>query len=309
MFQSQGYDIYYRLNGAAPQLFNGVVNLTETTSLSAYASAMVDGVKTLSKEVKQTYTLCGENEVVYGGSCEEYEAPVMSTPTATPMEPEFTDSVTVSLITPDGGYIFYIVDSGEEWLEYTGPITLTDSAMIYAYADSDPLDMDAIYSEVVAFSYSKVESTGTGSASGVFPAETFNGLQMSYSISGVKLGDPVDSEGMTVSRSYEVLAKASGAVTISGSGASKEAICNSDYGSFWFQTNASLSVGGVTKTFASPSPCDRDASDRYTVGQPSYSFNLSVASEDAKNGDVSFSIEQIYVNPRFGNRGVVISGN
>ncbi|RLA77174.1 MAG: hypothetical protein DRG78_17825 [Epsilonproteobacteria bacterium] len=157
IFQSQGYDIYYRLNGTAPQQYNGTFNLTETTSLVAYASAMIDGVVALSDSVSATYTLCRNNEVVYGGSCVEYEAPVMNTPTATPMEPEFTDSVTVSLVSPDGGYLFYSIDGGS-WIEYSGSITLTESATIYAYADSDPLDPNALISEYVAFSYSKVES-------------------------------------------------------------------------------------------------------------------------------------------------------
>lgn len=313
--QAQGYDIYYRINGGAPILYSGGVTLSATSSLTAYASAMVDGVKVLSKDTTATYTKCGEGEVVVGGTCEAYEAPIMSTPTATPMEPEFTDSVTVSLITPDGGYIFYKVDDGD-WIEYTGPITLTESATIYAYADSDPLDMDAIYSEVVAFSYSKVDNnsgddveTGTGGDSGTFPESAFNGLQISYSINGLKLGTPSISESFTVSKSYPILAKPSGGVSISGSSAPFDAECNTDYGSFWSQTKVTLRVGSATKEFTSPSPCDKDTNDKYSVSQPSYSFDLSIGAAEGDNSSASFSIEQIYVNPRFGNRAVVINGS
>ncbi len=37
----------------------------------------------------------------------------------------------------------------------------------------------------------------------VFPADPFNGLQVSYSVSGATLGSPTDSEGFTVSRSIK----------------------------------------------------------------------------------------------------------
>lgn len=35
----------------------------------------------------------------------------------------------------------------------------------------------------------------------VFPIDPFNGLQLSYSVSGATLGTPIDSEGFTFSRS------------------------------------------------------------------------------------------------------------
>ncbi len=155
--QAQGYDIYYRLNSGTPQLYSGSFDIAQTTSLTAYAKTILDGRIVLSKEVSATYTMCASSEDLIGGSCVEHEDPIMPTPTATPMEPEFTDSVEVSLTSPEGGVIFYIVDSGDDWLVYSSPITLTDSATIYAYADSDPYDLDAIYSEIAVFSYSKVD--------------------------------------------------------------------------------------------------------------------------------------------------------
>ena len=305
--QAQGYDIYYRVNGDTPQLYMGGITLSSTATIVAYASALLDGVKVFSDEVTVSYTRCEEDEVVVGGTCETYEDPVMLPPTASPMTPEFTDSIDV-VLSADADYIVYRLDDGELSI-YTGPIHLTESGTIETYADSDPYDADALTSELAIFSYIKVDGSASGSASGVFPSEPFNHLQISYSINGVKLESPKDREGMTVSRTYEVLAKPSGSVTISGSTAANSASCNTSNGSFWFQTNVSLTVGDVTKTFTSPLPCETGSNDKYRVEQPSYSFNLSIDSEAAKSGDVSFSIEQIYVNPLYGNRAVVIGGS
>ncbi len=163
--QPQGYAVYYRIDGGTPQLYSTPIDLTQSTSLSAYASAMIDGRKILSEEATATYTMCASDEDLIGGSCVEHEDPTMMTPTATPMDPEFTESIDVVLSSPEGGVIFYSVDGGE-WQEYTAPITLSDSATIYAYADSDPSDPEALYSEVAVFSYSKVEGGGGSSSEG-----------------------------------------------------------------------------------------------------------------------------------------------
>ena len=141
MTQSQGYDIYYKINSASPQLYKGPVTLTQSALLTAYASAMIDGKKVLSKELTASYTKCSESEDLIANSCVEHEDPSMATPIATPIEPEFTKSVDVSLISPEGGDIFYSLD-GDDWILYSGAITLTESATIYTYADSDFSDID-----------------------------------------------------------------------------------------------------------------------------------------------------------------------
>lgn len=151
--------------------------------------------------------------------------------------------------------------------------------------------------------------TGGGGASGTFPAAPFNGLQVTYSVSGIKAGAFQDSEGFTHSRFYQVDG-ATGPVTVSGSGVPHEAVCNSEYGSFWFQTDATLTVGGSKpQEFHSPPPCDRkDAKAMYKVSQPAAQFQLSLPAPTGGDASVGFSVSQTYVNPRFGNRGVVVSG-
>lgn len=150
--------------------------------------------------------------------------------------------------------------------------------------------------------------SGGGGASGTFPAEPFNGLQLSYAVSGIPLGAPKDEGGFTNTRTFAVLGPASGAVKVSGSSAAYTATCNSEYGSFWFETRAVLTVGKRSKAFATEAPCKQAAGTPvYKVAQGAAKFELAI--EDAKPGEaVSFSISQVFVNPRFGNRGLVVSG-
>ncbi|RLA73202.1 MAG: hypothetical protein DRG78_22855, partial [Epsilonproteobacteria bacterium] len=67
--QSQNYDIYYKLNGGTSQLYSNPFDITEATNISAYTSTLLDGKKILSKEVRESYTMCAEDEVVESGAC------------------------------------------------------------------------------------------------------------------------------------------------------------------------------------------------------------------------------------------------
>ena len=127
--QAQGYDIYYRLDAGEPQLYSAPFDITQSTSVTAYAKTILDGKTILSEEVAAEYTMCASNEELVDGVCVEPVEPIMLPPTASPMEPEFTDSVVVTLTSPEGGTILYAIDDGE-WTTYTTPITLTDSATI-----------------------------------------------------------------------------------------------------------------------------------------------------------------------------------
>lgn len=83
-------------------------------------------------------------------------------PIATPLETDFTDSVEVTLISPDNLSIVYRINGGDSLL-YTGPITLTETSTIVAYADRDPYDLNAEYSDISTFQYTKVgNNTGIG---------------------------------------------------------------------------------------------------------------------------------------------------
>ncbi len=140
-----------------------------------------------------------------------------------------------------------------------------------------------------------------------FPGKPFNRLQLSYSISGLNLGPHKDKQDFTTSRTYKVEG-VSGAVTVSGSSAAYDAVCLSDYGSFWFQTDVSLTVDGKRVTFHSPEPCNREgAKERYSVKQGVQQFNLTLPAKP--DSAVSFSIRQTYVNPRFGDRTVAVGGS
>lgn len=78
-------------------------------------------------------------------------------PTASPTEREFSGSIEVTLSSPDGVYVVYSLNGVESFL-YEGPITLTETKTITAYADTDPYDEDAIFSKLATFTYTKVDS-------------------------------------------------------------------------------------------------------------------------------------------------------
>lgn len=143
---------------------------------------------------------------------------------------------------------------------------------------------------------------------GTFPASPFNRLQLRYGISGVCVGPAKDREGFTHSRNLEILGVTGSNITVSGSVAPYEAACYSWAGSFWFQTEVSLTVADKTVSFSSPKPCEKPSKEMYKVQQPAHSFNLSLpVPVDKAEIPVSISIRQTYVNPRFGDRGVVVS--
>jgi len=145
---------------------------------------------------------------------------------------------------------------------------------------------------------------------GVFPKVPFNDLQLRYGISGICIGPVRDSEGFTYSRSFDILGVTGETITVSGSSEAREAVCHSWAGSFWFQTDVSLRVGDQTKTWSSPKPCERESKEKYNVMQPAYNFSLSLpVPRDKSKVDVSVSIKQTFVNPRFGDRAVVVSGS
>ena len=149
-----------------------------------------------------------------------------------------------------------------------------------------------------------------GNPTGVFDKEPFNGLQLRYGIGGVCAGPNKDSEGFTRSRGFDILGITGDTITVSGSSAPYKAACYSWAGSFWFQTEVSLSVGDQTKTWSSPKPCNHKSDEVYRVSQPGHAFNLSLpVPKDKAEVEVSVSISQTFVNPRFGDRGLVVRGS
>ncbi|MBE0529651.1 MAG: hypothetical protein IH626_02420 [Rhodospirillales bacterium] len=165
---------------------------------------------------------------------------------------------------------------------------------------------DVSFSATVGGILEAKPSPAGGGVSGTFPAQPFNRLQLTYSVSGIAAGGYADREGFTTSRTYQVKG-ATGPVTLSGTSAAYEAVCNSQFGSFWFQTDVILSAGGETKTFSTPKPCTRGG-DQYKVAQPGASFNLALPEPKGADASVSFSIRQTFVNPRYGDRSLVVGG-
>lgn len=139
-----------------------------------------------------------------------------------------------------------------------------------------------------------------GSSSGTFDKESFNGLQIVYTISGPQLGQPKDSEGFTHTRSFEGQL-AGNTFTVSGTGIyDKPANYDTEYGSFYGTLDVSVSAGRETKNYVYTQPKG--------AGPMRQAFSVSIPiPADATSG--SFSIRVTYVNPRFGNRGVVVSGS
>lgn len=154
-------------------------------------------------------------------------------------------------------------------------------------------------------------SMSCGNASGTFDKEPFNGLQLRYGISGVCIGPYKDSDGFTHLRRFKILGITGNTITVSGSSAPyPRAPCHSWAGSFWFQTDVTLSVGGKSVSYSSPKPCERKSETQYNVAQPGYSFNLSLpVPKDKKEVGISVSIRQTFVNPRFGDRSVLVDGS
>ena len=128
-------------------------------------------------------------------------------------------------------------------------------------------------------------------AGGTFPASPFNGLQISYDVSGGTLGAPTDSEGFTMSRAHGTGTLSPGTLTISGT-----ARAGNGWGA---KLSVSVSVDGDTKTHS--------ASCTNADFPWSHPFSVSVAvPEGAKAGRFSIAITGDY---NAGTRSVVVSGN
>lgn len=85
----------------------------------------------------------------------------ISSPVASPASgATFSNSLDVTLSSLDNADIYYMINDGDLAL-YNDPITLTDSATIYAYAYND-LDYNTSISDIVSFEYTK-ENTSTKS--------------------------------------------------------------------------------------------------------------------------------------------------
>ncbi len=81
-------------------------------------------------------------------------------PYAVPDSREFTENIIVSLRSPDDVYIVYSLYGGIDWGEwtlYSDPFIFTETASLAAYADLDPWDDDAPWSEIRTFTYTKKE--------------------------------------------------------------------------------------------------------------------------------------------------------
>ncbi len=127
-------------------------------------------------------------------------------------------------------------------------------------------------------------------AGGIFPAAPFNGMQITYDISGATVTDTVDTEGFTTSRALQGRL-GTGQLTISGS-----AKMGNGYDA---DVTATVSCGGETDSFTTNIPS----------GFPGFneeSFNISVPIPNGATSG-SFSINMVgHYNA--GNRGLVVSG-
>ncbi len=129
----------------------------------------------------------------------------------------------------------------------------------------------------------------------VFPAEPFNGLQVSYSVSGATLSSPVDSEGFTTSRSitgtldgYEL--------TVSG-----VATATSGWGA---SIDVSVSVDGQEGKKFHEEKFPKNGLAESAMSQP-FTVTVPVPS-DAKAASFTISLEGSY---NAGSRGVVVDGS
>ncbi len=130
-----------------------------------------------------------------------------------------------------------------------------------------------------------------GSVSGQFPGEPFNGMQISYSVSGCSLPEMKDSSGFTTSRSYKGRL-GSGTLTVSGS-----ARMGSGYGATLF-------------VYVNAGAGDKEHKSYIKSGWPGYNsdtFNLSVPIP-ANSTSASFSI-RMSGEYNAGGRALEVSGS
>ena len=135
---------------------------------------------------------------------------------------------------------------------------------------------------------------------GTFPAQHFNELQITYTVSGLSADSTKDSEGFTHTRSIQ--GKLGGSeLRVSGTAKGKKPACNTWAGSFYSTIEVTVWVDDKRQTFSAPQPSTCEAA------KESYAFNVAVPIPyGARSG--GFSIRETLVNPRFGNRGLVVAG-
>ena len=144
--------------------------------------------------------------------------------------------------------------------------------------------------------------SGSGSTSGTFPEGDgdFNGLKINYSVSGISVTQTKDTGDFTTTRAITGNLGSS-ELRVSGTAIGRDAKCKTEYGDFYRTLNVVVTAGGNEKKFQAPLPdaCDKSSKD--------YTFNVGVPiPANARSG--SFSITFTYINPRFDNRSLVVSG-
>jgi hypothetical protein len=144
-------------------------------------------------------------------------------------------------------------------------------------------------------------------AADTWPAEPINGLQFSYSVSGAKM--KLASERQ-MSRRFDIEGLAGRILKVTISSAPREAICNSRYGDFWKQVALEIGVGEKSASWYTDSPCTKPKNaPRYEVKQGPATKTLEVPiPESGTVTGVRFDVSMIYVNPRYGDRVVSVSG-
>ena len=178
-------DIVYWIDDGDATLYSGPVTLTGSATIFARADKDPYDENAPTSEVATFEYTKTESGAI--------RKPVASPPSGT----EFSDSIDVALSSPDNVDIVYMIDDGDATL-YSGPITLTDSATVYAYADKDPYDVNAPTSGVVAFEYTKTDASTGGKwvlyykekidgcsfyESDCYPLESCSGGEGSYQVS------------------------------------------------------------------------------------------------------------------------------
>ncbi|MDD5473439.1 MAG: FecR domain-containing protein [Candidatus Methanoperedens sp.] len=130
-----------------------------------------------------------------------------------------------------------------------------------------------------------------------FPAAEFNGLQITYSVSGASITSTEDKVDFTTSRTLKGTL-GTGNLMVSGSAKASPPSCG---GGFYSYITVSVWVDGNKKTYTAPDPVKCESASE------SYSFSLSVPIPAGAN-EGGFIISETYVNPRFGDRGLDVSG-
>jgi len=67
--QSQGNDIYYKLDNGSMIKYSGPINITGTTTITAYAQSELDGKIVRSDSLVATYIMCDSSQKLQAGMC------------------------------------------------------------------------------------------------------------------------------------------------------------------------------------------------------------------------------------------------